>query len=628
MDPMALVQYQMLRERVIAQWLQTNNTLPLLEEEYREIAKLAPYGLGKPLPLPSPELVDWESLRDAYTTLWWNYLFLREGLSRIERRWDKAILAVRSRVQALQRELSAERRRVQALADRDPSVVYTRYDSFDTMEYVHSSTDAVVDTSSGVVRLGYSNSLVSSRYRTLQTENGVRLVFDQPAEVSGLRVHVDGSGVLSIQVQTETGTEDVFRSAFGGEGDVEFGARKAMEIMLSISKGVIRSVVPFNRRYNDSSYLVSTVWSIPAGIRGQLSSALKLSVEADMPQGTSVRGFVRFTSGSSSGNWLDASRPVPLPVLTEQVELSPEQWQLQPEGVYRHPYLFDVDNLRVEVGIDQWSIQYSPMDSDEVTRVASRKPISVNPGRFSSAPGFLRSVECSPMYESDGTLSSVRPVSPVDQNDILYLLIGSEARFALSAHRLQPGTLYMISAYVHSQGDSERVVFMELHGTNDRVCAGMFVNSQQVLSHRIGSGEAADRKQRATVKLRDGWNLVQLIFATASEDTLWLVFGFGARNVRAFNTPFTECSPHLLRYDPRYLNGYYALYPVSGGVNVEMAMPMRSIAVGGIVTRPPRVTVTTSRLDNVDGVQVMLQLATGDGSVSPVVKAYRLEVLE
>jgi hypothetical protein len=156
----------------------------------------------------------------------------------------------------------------------------------------------------------------------------------------------------------------------------------------------------------------------------------------------------------------------------------------------------------------------------------------------------------------------------------------------------------------------------------------MSINGTQVMSHRIGSSSMSDKKQVSTVSLRSGYNRIAILFSIASNDTdIYLIWSLGPGNVQAFRTPFRECSSHALRVDAGNTDSCYALVS-DGGYKVEMALPMVEISHGAAKLQPPRVRVVTSRLDEIDGVQVRLALRTENPTKSPVIRSYKLEVLE
>jgi hypothetical protein len=217
-------------------------------------------------------------------------------------------------------------------------------------------------------------------------------------------------------------------------------------------------------------------------------------------------------------------------------------------------------------------------------------------------------------------------LSGTDAGVCLYLVIGESPTYLLRANRLYPGMLYGLEGYLYSAESVSRVVQMELQGN---FAASMSVNGTQVMSHRIGSSSMSDKKQLSTVSLRPGYNRIVILFAIANNNTdIYLVWRLGPGNVQAFRTPFRECSSHALRVDAGNTDSCYALVSQDGGYRVEMALPMVEVSHGTAKLQPPRVRVVTSQLSGIDGVQVRLALRTENTTKSPVIRSYKLEVLE
>jgi len=446
--------------------------------------------------------------------------------------------------------------------------------------------------------------------------------------VGGVRVEVAGNGVVSIRLKTPDGWVDVYRSAFAGTDDVEFGLYTVTEIEVQFEgMGRVASAFPYVRQYRSEGDFISTVWSIPSGMRDRLSRYIRVEIDGELPPGTSVVPYVRMVRGTSYGEWQLASKPIPIPIVRKEYEL--KSWELlEEERIYRSVDSVPLTAMQVFVGEDQWRLEGVPLELDQQDRLKSGKSLMVDESYMSSrvVSGYLRAVPASVRYLSDGSVAAVSVMSGTDFGVCLYLVSGESPTYLLRANRLQPGMLYRLEGYLYSAESVSRVVQMNLQGN---FAASMSVNGTQVMSHRIGSSSMSDKKQVSTVSLRPGYNPIVILFAIPNNDTeMYLLWGLGPGNVHAFRTPFRECSSHALRVDAGNIDRCYSLVSQDGGYKVEMALPMVEVSHGTAKLQPPRVRVVTSELDAIDGVQVRLALRTENPAKSPVIRSYKLEVLE
>jgi hypothetical protein len=628
MDPIALVQYRMIYERVIMDWVQYHETLPTVDEAALAISGIAPSGLGKPLHVEVPLDLDAEGCYTAYSRLYWNLLFLEEAIRSALRSWDNSIIGLVSQRNRLQTQIDSLARRIDALVRRGGDVVFSRYDTFDNVTYTDPTSSVLVDVGRGVVTLLTDRQVRVDGFESVRMGSGITLRRSEPAQVGGVRLEVAGNGVVSIRVKTSDGWVDVYRSAFAGTDDVEFGLYTVTEIELQFEgMGRVASAFPYVRQYRSDGDFISTVWSIPSGMRDRLSRYIRVEIDGESPPGTSVVPYVRMVRGTSYGEWQLASKPVPIPIVRTEYEL--RQWELiEEERIYRSVDSVPLTSMQVFVGEDQWRLDGVPLESDQQDRLNAGKSLMVDESYLSSrvVSGYLRAVPASVRYQSDGSVAAVSLLSGTDVGVCLYLVSGESPTYLLRANRLQPGMLYRLEGYLYSAESVSRVVQMELQGN---FAAAMSVNGTQVMSHRIGSSSMSDKKQVSTVSLRSGYNRIVILFAITNNDTdIYLIWSLGPGNVQAFRTPFRECSSHALRVDAGNTDSCYALVSQGDGYKVEMALPMVEVSHGTAKLQPPRVRVVTSQLDEIDGVQVRLALRTENPAKSPVIRSYKLEVLE
>ena len=628
MDPIALVQYRMIYERVIMDWVQYHETLPTVDEAALAMSSIAPSGLGKPLHVEVPLDLDAEGCYTAYSRLYWNLLFLEEAIRSARRSWDNSIIGLVSQRNRLQTQIDSLARRIDALVRRGGDVVFSRYDTFDNVTYTDPSSSVLVDVGRGVVTLLTDRQVRVDGFESVRVGSGITLRRSEPAQVGGVRLEVAGNGVVSIRVKTPDGWVDVYRSAFAGTDDVEFGLYTVTEIELQFEgMGRVVSAFPYVRQYRSEGDFISTVWSIPSGMRDKLSRYIRVEIDGELPPGTSVVPYVRMVRGTYYGEWQLASKPVLIPKVRTEHEL--RQWELiEEERIYRSVESVPLTSMQVFVGEDQWRLEGVPLESDQQDRMNAGKSLMVDESYLSSrvVSGYLRAVPASVRYHSDGSIATVGVLSGTDVGVCLYLVSGESPTYLLRANRLQPGMLYRLEGYLYSAESVSRVVQMELQGN---FAASMSVNGTQVMSYLIGSSSMSDKKQVSTVSLRPGYNRIAILFAIANNDTdIYLVWRLGPGNVQAFRTPFRECSSHALRVDAGNTDSCYALVSQDGGYKVEMALPMVEVSHGTAKLQPPRVRVVTSQLSAIDGVQFRLALRTENTAKSPVIRSYKLEVLE
>ena len=635
MDPIALVQYRMIYERVITDWVQYHETLPTVDEAALAMSSIAPSGLGKPLHVEVPLDLDAEGCYTAYSRLYWNLLFLEEAIRSARRSWDNNIIGLVSQRNRLQTQIDSLARRIDALVRRGGNVVFSRYDTFDNVTYVDSFsmyhtdlTPVLVDVGRGVVTLLMDSQVRVDGFESVRMGSGITLRRSEPAQVSGVRLEVAGNGVVSIRVKTPDGWVGVYRSAFAGTDDVEFGLYSVTEIEVQFEgMGRVASAFPYVRRYRSEGDFISTVWNIPSGMRDRLSWYIRVEIEGELPPGTSVVPYIRTVRDRSYGEWQLASKPIPIPIVRKEYEL--RQWELiEEERIYRSVDSVPLTSMQVFVGEDQWRLDGVPLESDQQDRLNAGKSLMVDESYLSGrvVSGYLKAVPASVRYQSDGSIAAIGVLSGTDVGVCLYLVSGESPTYLLRANRLQPGMLYRLEGYLYSAESVSRVVQMELQGS---FAAAMSVNGTQVMSHRIGESSMSDKKQGSTVSLRPGYNRIVILFAiTDSERDIYLVWRLGPGNVQAFRTPFRECSSHALRVDAGNTDSCYALVYYGNGYKLEMALPMVEVSHGRAKLQPPRVRVVTSQLSGIDGIQVRLSLRTENPARSPVIRSYKLEVLE
>lgn len=624
MKPMALVQYELLYERFLVEWMRDHLYLPDVDDFLRGISAMAPEGLGKPLSIPL------DDLHVAYTRLWWNYLFLSHAISGLQEGVDREMRVLDRSRWSLGARLNLLQKKVETIAARDTQVLYSFYDTFGDTRYIEN-TDAWVDTVAGEVRLPASSiSTLNDLFEVARMDGGLVLRSPDAVRVNGMRVGVRGSAVVSISAVTAVGSVDLFRSEMSGESDVEFPPVDATEIVVSAEgNGYVNSAVPFVREYQPEATLVSVQGNMVTTLRGSNANMVRLKVDADTPPGTSVEGYVRFIT-SAPGEWKLAARPLPLPVQRSVTRVT-DQWQhLEPDGVYRNGQLFASPEGEVFVGRDQWTLRALKMDVEDVDRLAGNRSISLDEVQFendSSFLGFIRYVESHPRYDSQGRLTGHSPVTPSDNDDILFLFPGSDPAFYLQTGMLPAGSVYRFSTWFYSELDEDLPIRLRLDFVPDAIGVSVSVNGQYVLVGRMNGSSTLTEQMGASVRVRRGWNRVNWYVALARAVDVGISLKIGRSSTSAYPHSFEQCSPYMLRYDSERTDMYYSWHSTTEGHRLELAIPCLSVQVGSIRSRPPNVDVEVPDGDVVNAVQVMLKLSTQNSSVTPVVKSYSLEVL-
>lgn len=624
MKPMALVQYEMLLERITAEHVARYSVLPSIGDALAELSRLAPTGLGKPLP------VNMEHLQETYNRLWWNYLFLQRGLHDVQRGVERAMQHAQTRIREAEWRLVYLQRKVDGLALRDPEVLYTVYDTFTSTSLLDvQASDVMIDTSRGEVRLRPSVlASVSAPFTMSVSPDGVTATLSatHAVRVSGVRVTVVGSAVVSILATTSAGVEEVFHASLSGRSDVEFGTLEVtrIEARVVVGTGRLQGITAFIREYQRQGTLLSRTLDIRSSLQGRRASTLRLSVDAETPSGTGVESFVRFVDGAPS-EWIRADRPVALPLEVRRQELR-DSWEQVDNMVYRNSTPLPTSNAVVTVGSNQWLLRTLRMDAEDARRLMSNLAVQLDEERVlrdSSPLGFVRYVPAAPVSDS-----GVQPIQEFDADDFLYLVTGQDNRFVLHLGALAPGYTYCLIGWFYSESGSELPVSLSVSNVTAGFACAVSVNGRFAVLHRVNSSRVSPGSSGGTVDVHAGWNCVRwyLMLATATSATVSL--SFGASEVNAYGRPFAPCSAHSLRYDPACTEGYYALYSEGGSHYVELAIPVQPGMAGSVRTRPPRVVVEYHDPDQPQpGVQLMFRLSTENGATTPVLRSYRLEVL-
>jgi len=627
MNPIALVQYRMLYERVIMEWVQNHETLPTIDEALRVISEIAPSGLGRPLNVDIPSDLDAAGFYNAYSRLHWNVLFLEEAIRSCRAQWNRDIIGLAAMRNRLQSQIDSLSRRIDALTRRDADVIFTRYDTFDNVLYTNPSSTVLVDVVRGVVTLLPDMLVLVDGFETRRTDNGLILLRQDAVDISGVHLKVAGNGVVSIRLRTPDGLVDVYRSAFAGSDYVEFGVHSVLEVHVNFDGlGSVETASPFIRRYQPDGSFISSVWSIPAGQGGELSRYVRVVIEGETPPGTSVVPHIRTVYGSSRSDWKPASKPLPLPLVREEYVL--DSWEfLEDERIYRSTDRIPLSSLQVFVGSGQWRLDGTPLDSEQAERIRRGKSLTVDESYLSSriVSGYLTAVAASVRYHSDGKVAAIAPTSGANPDACLYRAGGESPVYVLCADRLQPDMLYRLEGFLNVTEPVFIGMRMELQGN---FVASMIVNGVQVMSHGVGSSSMSDKKQFSTVQLRPGSNRIALLFAVpegVSES--YLLWDVGSGDVSAFSNAFRECSSHSLRTDAFSTNSCYAVFNDGTGLRLEMALPMIEVPHGRTTLQPPKVRVVSSNFMEVEGIEVRIDLSTEDISRTPVIRSYRLEVL-
>lgn len=626
MKPIALVQYEMLYERFLVDWMANHLYLPDVDDFVIGMSSIAPEGLGKPLS------VSMDDLPKAYTTLWWNYLFLQRGIELIRAGMEKEFAVLEAIRQSLAARLSHLEKKVQSITARDADVLYTFYDTFNDTGRI-DSTNAWVDTLSGDVRLPVSSIRpLGDVFRMARTDDGFVLRSDGAVRLNGLRIRVLGSAVVYVSAITASGKRDLFNSEMSGESDVEFGPVEASEITVkAVGNGRVESAMPFLREYQREAYLLSVQNDLVSSLRGRNATTVRLVVEASIPDGTGVEGYVRIIdAGGSPGEWMLANRPLQLPANTSIIPAGYDWQYIEADGVYRSQRVFDRPEGEVMVGREQWSLMSAKMDAEDVYRLSGNLPVNLDEQQFESDAsflGFLRYVQSHPQYDSSGRLVNHSPVGERDEHDILFLFPGSDPAFYLVLDDLPEGSFYRLSSWFYSEQDMELPVRVVLDGVPDGMATAVSVNGRYALIGRLNGSNTLTEQMSASVSVRRGWNRIGWYVALAKTVRGGMRLMIGRSEVCAYPREFELCSPYMLRYDSERTDTYYSWYSDASGHRLEIALPAVGSQVGRISTRPPKVELRVSdAADRISAVQVMLKLSTQNGASTPVVHSYRLEV--
>ncbi len=616
MQSVGEVQYGMLYEWMLAEWMAVHARLPELLEATERLNELMPGGLGVPVCVPRVD-------RPFET---WNWLYrdvvvLQEAVRRASSEHRSMQMALQSLLDGLRSRIAHLSRKVDSFALRGAQAGYVIYDTFSSYAFIGELSGTSVDTLRGELRL-HLTTAHSVPMRMVRDGRLVYLESDDYVEVSGVRVAVYGRGYLTIDALTEEGWLQVFYGALSGEDLVEFGLHRVKRLRLE-HDGEVLSVRAVRRGYAPSGYMQSVEAPIPGST---IYTALRLRMKADVPEGTSVSAQVRVKRGSSWSRWRDidagvgrADSTLLNPRIVNQVLT---EWTSTNYGTYRcvigsgqhRPVVHFI------LGSDQWLVEQHPAPGGVDYYIDN--PTYRPAGEVLSLYATPRDVAVS--SSADGLITGIS-TDPSDVRALLYRtdIGGRRVIIASIAPGRLPQGMYIFRSWVKVESSQSLKVSLARGSGGTSVNAAMYIDGNPVIA--FSSVSRLEHESWQVVQVQQGWHEIAVTVAGTSGLVYWSV----DREVQAFPDVLEEVQVANLRHNSYHQTPSVSIYRENGSWYVETNVFMSRGVDKDLTGDPPAFTMYRLDTDvSASAVQVRIYLYSNRPDRTPVVDSYQLEMVK